>query len=141
MGRMIILRGIPGSGKTTYAKNQGWGKEIICSTDHYFERPGGYKFHPSDLGAAHQASQQKAFGLCRTGAPLVVIDNTHTRIWEMQSYLQIAKEHNYEVQVVRLMVNPEKAAERCIHGVSSDRVKAMDQRMEPFEGELLYHLG
>lgn len=47
---LMIVRGLPGSGKTTFAKTF---TDHVFSADDYFMRKGEYKFDPVDLPRAH----------------------------------------------------------------------------------------
>jgi len=136
--KMIILRGIPGSGKTTYTQRVlEQAQEVICSADHYFIREGVYQFSPADIGKAHEASQQKARKLCSSGAKTLIIDNTNTKKWEFEPYLKMAAEYGYTVEVVRFILPCKIAAKRNLHGVPEKNVERMMERFEDYPGESL----
>lgn len=71
------------------------------------------------------------------GEPLIVIDNTNTRKWEMQRYYDTAIEAGYAVDVIRLVCDPAKAASRNVHQVPADAVAKMAARFEAWPGEKL----
>jgi shikimate kinase len=48
---LFIVRGLPGSGKSTIAKQLSYNH---FEADQYFERDGEYNFIPSEIGNAHQ---------------------------------------------------------------------------------------
>ena len=50
MKQLILLRGLPGSGKSTFAKSLGG---IHIEADQYFMQDGEYKFDASQLKHAH----------------------------------------------------------------------------------------
>ena len=132
--RVVILRGISGAGKSTYIQKH-FPQAAVVSADHYFSRGGGYKFDPLLLSKAHGSclwNFQKA--VCQH-KPLVVVDNTNTRVQEMRQYIEYAKQHGYSVEVVRLKVDPEVAAQRNVHGVSADVIQQMQNRFEDYPGE------
>lgn len=60
--KLLLVRGIPGSGKSTYAKQ--WAEEnnaVHVEADMYFVQPSGhYAFDPKQIGAAHDWCQLKA---------------------------------------------------------------------------------
>lgn len=54
-----ILRGAPGSGKTTWALANRQ-TSTLCSADHYFTGPDGvYRFDASKIGLAHAACRER----------------------------------------------------------------------------------
>jgi len=99
---MIIMRGMPGSGKSTIVRKL---KELYpeassCSADDYFLQCGSYVFDRTKLKDAHQFSQAKAEELCRNLTRLVIIDNTNVKRWEMTPYFRTAANHRYTVILV-----------------------------------------
>jgi predicted kinase len=107
--QMIIVRGLPGSGKSTWIKNEircrGLsGKSSVCSADDYFldRKTGEYKFDPDLLGRAHSQCQQKVISSLKRGVPCVFVDNTHTTWWEFEAYSRLADLVGYEATVVEM---------------------------------------
>lgn len=141
--KVIILRGISGSGKSTYIKNNIEDHSAICSADHYFidRVTGNYNFDPMKLHAAHKQCQSKFKSFLEKSQPLVVVDNTNTRIKEMSFYLDNAKEFGYEIEVVRLIVDPEIAMRRNAHGVPPEAILAMHNRFVDYKGEIIVYSG
>jgi len=128
------MRGISGCGKSTYTKKHFPGA-VIVSADHYFEQGGKYKFDQTKLPAAHAWCFKNFESALKVGKPLVVVDNTNTRKWEMERYVEAAKAAGYDVDVVRLVCDPAVAAARNVHQVPVDAVAAMAARFEPYPGE------
>lgn len=129
---LILVRGVPGSGKTTYAQ-----KNIIISgyhleADNYFIRlDGTYDFNPKLLKNAHDWCFKKTTNwLVNWPDARVYVANTFTRIWEMQKYIDFAKANNIPFKVVRCTGNYQN-----VHGVPDAKVKEMLARFEDYEGE------
>lgn len=151
--KLIIMRGAPGSGKSTKAReiaNSAWEDGYLAvdiwSADSYFVRPDGvYEFSFKTLKNAHK--------WCREGveksmmmdnydyedgfggpADLIIVDNTNTRKWEYQVYLDLAEKYGYDVEEIIVGEFSEDAvktyAERNIHGVSEEKVREMMARFE-----------
>lgn len=128
---VIIMRGVPGSGKSTYQAKRVPGYHVVCSTD---DHPGLYdedgKFHPELLGEAH-ASNLRNFiyhiveSNTRYDSTTVVVDNTNITVAELAPYVQIALAYGKEVTVITLMGDPDIAARRNVHGVPENRVFSM----------------
>jgi len=99
----IVLMGISGSGKSTFAQTL---KEIsgplndtdqIFSADKYFMVDGEYQFDVSKLGQAHQWCKDQFTNAVDNNYPLVVVDNTNTSMKESEFYLEYAEQHGYVV--------------------------------------------
>ena len=100
--KMIILRGLPGSGKSTRARAQS-GKvdgSVVCSNDDYFKRGGRYKFDRNRLHLAVSDCERKAEAACSEGAPLVIIDNTNIKRKSFQAYVEMGEKYGYDVEVL-----------------------------------------
>lgn len=132
---MYILRGLPGSGKSTLARKlaSDW---AICSTDkHFINEEGVYVFEPSRLGANHKKNQADVLYYATCSEPVIVVDNTNTRHWEYAPYIEIAKDHGYEIHIITVG-NPrdpehvKACAERNTHGVSLEAIVKMSERFE-----------
>uniref|UniRef100_A0A2K6FUX9 NEDD4 binding protein 2 like 2 n=1 Tax=Propithecus coquereli TaxID=379532 RepID=A0A2K6FUX9_PROCO len=61
---LILLRGLPGSGKTTLSRILlGQSRDgIVFSTDDYFRHQDGYRYNVNQLGDAHDWNQNRAIG-------------------------------------------------------------------------------
>jgi len=141
MMRVIIMQGIPGSGKTSWIKRKMLGvykEREVCwehySADRYFEELG--HFDPAKLGEAHgQCLREYVEALTDsvgTGPNLdinIVVDNTNTSLVELAPYMALAQAYNVEVELVRIHCDPEVAFARQTHGVPLAGIQAMDQRL------------
>lgn len=122
---LLLIRGLPGSGKTTMAKKYEKVGYVHCEADQYFEVNGEYRFDGSKLRAAHDDCLRRAIAAMDAGRS-VVVANTFTRLWEMEPYLRAAKR-----RVVEATGNWPN-----IHGVPADAIERMRARWEPVdEGE------
>lgn len=101
MNKLIIVRGLPGSGKSFLAKqlSEEVAGSVICSADDYFMYQGKYHFSPNHLHQAHRTCFMKAQAAVELfKAPLVIIDNTNTRKKEFKDYLRLAEENQYQIE-------------------------------------------
>ena len=142
--QMIILRGIPGCGKSTWANKF---KDLalvfmanplhveICSADDFFMVDGEYKFDPSRLPEVHGKCLEKASEAARVDVDYIVIDNTNIQVWNFQSYLELAKDFGYEVRVIRFQCDPTVSFKRNLHGVPLAGIERMNSSWEDYPGE------
>lgn len=131
MRTLVIVRGVSGSGKSTYVKKHFKGCPHF-EADMYFEDENGhYSFRADDLPKAHawcKSETEKA--LKNKKNKTVVVSNTFTRYWEMSAYFQLAEKHRAEVKVLRM-----KNQYKNTHGVPDNIVEQMRSRFEDFKGE------
>jgi predicted kinase len=125
--KVTILRGIQGSGKSTYAgRILNSEDRVACvSADHYFMHNGEYKFDPAKLPEAHATCLRQFISLCHNEVSRhIIVDNTNATVAEIAPYYAIAQAYGYDVEIITLRgVAPIIAAQRNIHGVSLETVQ------------------
>lgn len=138
MKKMICMRGVPGSGKTTRAKEIKAASQVsacILSTDDWFMCDQVYLYDPKQIPTAHKWNQDRAARLAAAGFPLIIIDNTHMRVWEMRVYLEIAEKYSYEFETCDIGGGDLAAcAERNQHGVPAEVIYRMASSYQVFDG-------
>lgn len=121
MPKMILMRGGPGSGKSTMARalvRKMIGGRIFSSDDTFINLDTGlYEFNPDLLAKAHGACLKQAADTMAYGRGSFVVDNTNASHMEMAPYLALCNAYGYECEVVRVMCDPGVAWERQTHGV------------------------
>ena len=132
---MVILRGLPGSGKSALAEDlKHMCDAVVVSADDFFTQAGKYVFDPSRLSEAHEYCRELALGALREGKS-VVIDNTNSMRWEFQAYMNMS----YDLGLVPVIMSPATtwAADpvechiRTKHGVPLEKIIQMYSRWEP----------
>ena len=106
MSKCIILRGIPGSGKSYLSekyKEQGY---TICSSDDFFMKNGQYVFNIKQLGIAHARCRDK-FETAISSRKNVVVDNTNINLADISSYVKLINEidPSYDVSIIEVEHN------------------------------------
>lgn len=127
---VIIMRGVPGSGKSTYAR-QYFPRAFLVSADLYHtDELGNYNWKGENVAAAHSWAKKQFKEALERGEALVLVDNTNTEWWEMEPYYDMAEDYGYSVKVVRMQAPPDVCSSRNVHGVPEEAVHRMHDRME-----------
>lgn len=132
-GEVIILRGLPGAGKSHWAKKNRTDQTEIVSADRYFiSQDGSYQFNPAKLGEAHQACFRNFLQWLRVGVGCIIVDNTNISELEIAPYYLAAETYGYGVKILNFPCDVETAVSRNIHGVSRGPIEKMVERSEKF---------
>jgi predicted kinase len=118
MRNVYIMCGIPGSGKSTYAKRH-WPNALVCSADDYHMVNGVYQFDQANARAAHSRCLVKYVEHVNVGADdtPIVVDNTNTSAREIAPYYALAEAYGWEPLVVMKLIPYGDAFRRQIHEV------------------------
>lgn len=130
--KLILIRGISGSGKTTYAKKLIENDPSLShyEADMFFEDgDGGYHFNPKMLKDAHSWCQDRTERDLKNGKS-VIVSNTFTQKWELQPYLDLSKKYGARVIIKKMTGNYGN-----VHGVPNEAIQRMKTRWEDVEGE------
>ncbi|MCC6371921.1 MAG: ATP-binding protein [Bacteroidia bacterium] len=125
MRSLILLRGLPGAGKSTLAKtlsdNLKW---PVFSVDDYFTDPvtGAYHFEFDKNHLAYKQCEQTTKQAMQNGVEKIFLDNTFTLEWEMEPYFKLAAQFNYTVHVITV---EKRHSGKNIHNISNDQLQKM----------------
>lgn len=133
---LILIRGLPGSGKTTLAKRL---LEVIPNSKHFemnqyrINSDGEYNYDPTQ--------NQNVANICKIDALIalekgftVIVSNTFTRRWEMVDYINYVIIYNIPYQIIECY-----SQFKSEHNVPNEHVQRMKDRWESV-GDL-YKLG
>lgn len=149
-GLLILVRGLPGAGKTTWAQRivkhvrqhqKAWAahaspklsavvSQAFSADDYFTDHEGKYAFVASEFREAHTRCQMDASDMMRrhtdiTCFPVVVVHNTFTEDWECVPYYAMAKLAHFRVLELCLDVSVETCLARQTHNVPEDQVRRM----------------
>ena len=129
MKELFLLRGLPGAGKSTLAKTIGG---VHIEADQYFVENGEYKFDATKIKLAHNYCQtQTQAWMQHDGEQInvnrIVVSNTFTQEWEMDTYYKLAETYGYRVYSIIVENRHSGISE---HGVPADKLEQMKNRFE-----------
>ena len=134
--RLVIMRGLPGSGKSTSARaiaEEDGG--IVLSADDFFMVDGEYLFRRELLGEAHLYNQERVEKAMQMGITPVVVDNTNITASETNVYVRLASKFGYSVKYAEPQTawkfDVKELARRNAHGVPEDVIQRMLDRWQP----------
>ena len=133
----VIVRGLPGSGKSTLtSKLAKDNNAVVHSTDNYFCVTGEYIFNPKRLGWFHQLNLED-FEVSLSHGKNVICDNTNTTWKEIKPYVKVAKKYGCEILIVESETewafDVDVLAERNTHNVSKEIIQFMLDKWETTE--------
>lgn len=137
--KVIIMRGLPGSGKSTWvAQNTDPKTTVVCSADNFlYDADGKYNWTPERLGKAHQACHDKF--ICWLNHPMdgdngiapttIVVDNCNLTNRDMRFYIEAAEKAGAEIEIRTIHTEPKVAMGRQLHGVPAEKYHLLVQRL------------
>lgn len=124
MKELILLRGLPGAGKSTLADILSEGKYPVYSVDDYFtdQTTLEYQFEFDKNHLAYKNCIDHTREAMIANSEKIFIHNTFTMDWEIEPYLKLAGEFGYRVHV---LTTEKYHHSKNIHEVSDDQLKRM----------------
>ena len=129
--KVYILRGLSGSGKSTYANylKRTEGEVLVCSADGELDHGHGYQFDARRLPDAHKYCFRRFIDAVQKRWSVIVLDNTNILYHHFSHYIAVAEAFDYEVEIVTITVAPEVAAERTTHNVPFKSLKSRQKAL------------
>ena len=133
---LVLIRGLPGSGKTTLAKaylNQ-FTKSLLpwdrlrCAhfeADMFFYHNGKYQYDPKFLEIAQRQCLSQTEAAMRDSMNIIVVSNTFIRLWELELYVKLANVFGYVVQEIITA-----APFQNVHGVPPEAIERMRKHFQ-----------
>lgn len=127
---LTIIRGIPGSGKTTLALQMNTDQsKVHVEADMFFMEDGVYVYDANRIKKAHQWCFEQTEKALQEGKN-VIVSNTFVKRWEVDPYLELAKKHNAPSEILVCEGNY-----KSIHNVPEEVIQRMKNSWENFDKE------
>ena len=111
MKKLIILRGVSGAGKSTYAKHlveiykqafsalKGYGDRVkhVEADQFFYDDLGNYNFDANKLQHAHSWCKSTVQAAMSVGLEIIIISNTSTTEKELKPCIELAEIFDYEI--------------------------------------------
>ncbi len=120
---IVLIRGLPGSGKSTMAKSMAG--YLHFESDMFFVTDGHYAYDALKIRQAHDWCEASAKAAIEEGKN-VVVSNTFMKKWELQPYIDFG----YPFRVIEM-----DGKWPNLHEVSDDVIKTMISRWEKLPEE------
>lgn len=130
MNKLILIRGLPGSGKSTRAKQllADGAVDAHFEADQFFtDSDGNYNFDQKKLHLAHSICFSQMQSAMALGLD-VVVSNTFTTYKEIVEYFRFAELVNARVDIITMTENY-----GSIHNVPEEAMERMRNRWMPTE--------
>ncbi|WP_396190441.1 AAA family ATPase [Flavobacterium sp.] len=131
--KLYILRGVPGSGKTTIAEAMLKNRlvEAHHEQDHYFiGKDGKYNYDRSKIQIAVKYCQECVRDSLSNGKNTVVA-NSFIKLWTVDKFVAIAQEYNASVVILKATGNFVNT-----FGIPENVIKNQRREYEPYPGEV-----
>ena len=126
---LYLLRGLPGSGKSSVAKSLMNAQTGHVEADMFFmDNKGNYNFDVSKLEEAHKWCQKQVDGyMSPYGYNTVIVSNTFTQEWEMKPYYELAEKYDF---VVFSLIVENRHGGINEHNVPEETLAKMENRFQ-----------
>lgn len=124
MRELILLRGLPGAGKTTLAgvlSEQGK-YPMFCVDDYFTDEKGEYDFRFQENHLAYKLCEENSRKAMEEGVEKIIVHNTFTMEWEMEPYFKLAADYGYRVHVLTV---ENRHSSKNVHDIPDEHIERM----------------
>ncbi len=132
--KVYILRGLPGSGKSTFART--FDNSHVVSADSYHTIDGVYKFDHKRVAFAHNECLKEYVEIVHRKNPMpfetydyLIVDNTNTSLIELAPYVRIAEAFGVEYEIKYFWCHPDVSMRRNLHQVPPNTILKMHDNL------------
>lgn len=128
---VIILRGLPGAGKSSLAKLlSGGNDDLVCEADAFcMDEDGNYNWKPERVGYTHKMCLDKFKSLVNKNESKIIVSNTGVKYREFKEYVKYAELNGYRVTIT-IVENYHNNI--SIHDVPTETIDRMESTMKSY---------
>lgn len=129
---LIIMRGLPGSGKSTISQliRNNYVSSYFSTDLYWIDENGEYKFDIRLLSTAHKWCQQQVQDHINCNDPIIIVDNTNLATAEYMTYVKMINDTNYKLLIISVDVTTDTSNKRNQHNVPYDTILTMYKRWD-----------
>ena len=131
MHTLYIIRGLPGSGKSTFARTKFPSLLHVENDMVHIDDKGNYKFDPKRTSESMEFCMDTV-SLAMKHNVSVVVTNVFVSKRAINAYRAIAEAHNYNFKVYRLTSDFGN-----VHNVPISVLQSMKEKFEDYPGEII----
>lgn len=127
MQSLILLRGLPGSGKSILANVLSEnGRYPVFSIDDFFtDQHGNYQFEFEKNHVAYKQCEDNTHKALQAGAEKIFVANTFTMLWEMEPYFKMASEFDCKLFIATV---EKYHSSKNIHDIPDEQLQKMAEK-------------
>lgn len=128
MKKLFLIRGVSGSGKTTFVESvMHEGDVSVANDDFMVDEKGEYAFDWKRLDEVAEKCQQKVERSMEQEVPRIFVHNTFSTVEELDPYYSLAREYGYDVQSI---VVENRGNWQSSHGVPDTTLEKQQSRFD-----------
>jgi len=133
MKNLILVRGVSGSGKTTFASLLAPVYYRFTTDDFWHLGGKGYNFDATKLSEAHEWNRARVEKVMTETAPdMIAVHNTFTTEREMKPYFELAEKYGYRVHTI-IVENRHGGVNE--HNVPQETLEKQKNRFDKYDGQ------
>ena len=130
MNKLYICRGLPGSGKSTYARTLA---PLVIEPDMFrYDAENRYVFRADENRTVHEKAECLCeYAMRQLRMPAIAVTAVFTELRHMMTYVRLGRRYGYDITVVECT-----GSYGNVHAVPDDVIAGMRMRFEHMDEEL-----
>lgn len=124
---LILLRGLPGAGKSTFARliSENGAYPTFSVDDYFTDEQGNYHFNFAENYKAYSQCLKHTESAIIARHSKVIVHNTFTMDWELEPYFKLSETYGCRLYVMTLENYHHK---HNVHNISEEQIQKMAEK-------------